>query len=147
MELKVTKSNVGRLALTAFSIAVGLFLVDIVISLFVIDNWWVAPGLVGWLIWGLVAADGLVMWYLFRRKALNRLRLASAAEDLPDRVPALLLRDLILSWAGFLIVGVAGYVGEFAGAGVLLVLAPIIASVCLIVSYLDVRMVRELEVA
>lgn len=135
VRIEVSAENFGSVVRTSYWICVGLFVMDLAIGLYLVDDWGTVPGLVGWLVWGFLMLDGLIIWYVFRKRALERQMRWRKAEAFIDALPTETLQNLIYSWAGILIVGAAGMIVEFTEAGLLFILSAGIGSICLLVSY------------
>lgn len=135
VKIEVSADNFRSVARRLYWICVGLFVMDLAVGVYLVDDWGTAPGLLGWSVWGFLTTDGLILWYVFRKKALeHRIRWRNADTSVAE-LPAETLRSLIYSWAGILIVGVAGMIVEFTEAGLPFVLSAGLGSVCLVVSY------------
>lgn len=135
VKIKVSRENFWFYARAGYWVCVGLFVVDVVVGLYMVDNWSKVPGLLGWMVWGFLTTTGFIFWLIFRRRALREEARWSETEGGVRGSRAEVLRDFIYSWVGILIVGIAGVVVQFTGAGVPLILSAFFAVVVFLVSY------------
>lgn len=137
LKIEVSSENFGSVARRSYWVCVGLFVMDLAIGVYLVDDWGTVPGLVGWLVWGFVMMGGLILWYVFRKRALEReIQIWRHEPETSVKIlPVDVFRDWIYSWAGILIVGIAGMVIRYTEAGVLLALSAGIGGICFLVSY------------
>lgn len=135
VKIEVSAENFVAVVHTLYWVCVGLFVMDLAVGIYLVDDWGAAPGLGGWLVWGFLMLDGLALWYVFRKRVLERQMWWRNGETAVDEVLAETIRNLMYSWAGILVVGAAGMIVEFTDAGLLLVVSAGVGSICLIVSY------------
>lgn len=87
-----------------------------------------APGLDAWIVWGLIGAGGLVVWLVFRRKAVTPMTEWTARRRRAEEFDAAILQTrLVIAWGGAEGVGIAGVIAYFFLGGTLAMLVSSLA--------------------
>lgn len=82
-----------------------------------------APGIVRWMVWGLIGVGGLAMWLVFRAKAVRPMTEWTARRRRSEDFDAAILQTrLIIAWGGAEGVGLAGVIVYFFLGGTLAML-------------------------
>lgn len=124
----IPTSRVLRIAWGVYAVGWIVVLTEAARSV-VLTNDWTAPSeLYAGMLWAVIVCGGLFCWWTFRRRAIH-------ATDSDDGRRERLL-NLIVSWAGAVGVAVAGVIDEFtSGGGLLISASPLLAALCLSVTY------------
>lgn len=90
------------------------------------------PGVVAWTSWIVIAGNGFLLWYVFRRKAVEPVTEWSRSRRAEEGYDAdTLQKHLVLAWAGAEAVGFAGPVVYFLGGNLAMLVSSLaVAALC-----------------
>lgn len=91
-----------------------------------------SPGVAAWVTWIVLAGNGLVLWFVFRRKAVEPVTEWSQSRRAEEGFDAeTLQKRLIIAWAGAEAVGFAGPVVYFLGGNLAMLVGSLaVAAFC-----------------